>query len=210
MAIAVDIADVEGVAVRHVAVEQVAAYPGFRLRGIALAFIETQRTAAVARCDHHLGIPAGFELPTANSATDRADLRGLIFAVPQILEPRIPRQQVDLAIAIDIDRIYPLGVSRGALAALAGLSGEDRLERPRPGIPRIVRNLGHEQRLDLLVPEQELRMAGSLEVGKDLIVVLFAAATFDYVPLPRRGRIIVRIRIFPPPELIPLCVVAED
>src|SRR5215813_1136221 len=94
VAIAIDIADLEAVAVDHVPADQVVAYPGLGILWVTPAFIPLERRGAIPGVDHHLRIRAASDESTGrNPATDIGNLDGSK-ATPLILEPVVAGQQV--------------------------------------------------------------------------------------------------------------------
>src|ERR1700722_13186895 len=74
----------------------------------------------------------------------------------------------------------------------------------------IARDIGQVDCFRLLVPEDELRLSGTFDIRKHLVVMLICPAVFDEMPLPRDIRIEVRVRILPPPKFVTLPVVPEN
>src|SRR5205085_329413 len=109
--------------------------------------------------------------------------------------------------AVDVGGVHAFGVFAGVLA---GAAGKDLGRRPFVHLRRVRRDVGDEQLLRPLVPVDELRLAGALEVAEDLVMVLLSAAFLDGVALPRDVRVVVPAGVLPPPYLRSLPVGAED
>src|SRR5207249_423318 len=126
--------------------------------------------------------------------------------------PVIACQEIHHAVAVNIRRRGALRILEfsALIAALAGSAGVNRREWPRLSGARIGGNVGDKKRLCALVPEDELRFAGVLEVAEDLVVMLRFAALFYQVPFPGYFRIKTRIRILPPPDLVALPITPEN
>ena len=75
---------------------------------------------------------------------------------------------------------------------------------------RIGRDIGEENRFCILIPERQLRLAGAFEIAEDLIMMLVGSAGLDQVTLPGNFGVEIRVRILPPPQFVPLPVIAED
>src|SRR6266436_1371252 len=129
-----------------------------------------------------------------------------------MFEPIVSGQQVDNAVAINIGRGSTLGVFKaaGLIAAFTRLTRVNRGEWPRLGVARIRGDIGNEERLGALIPEDKLSLAGLFEVAEYLIIMLSLAALFDDVTFPGHFWVELWIRILPPPNLIALPVATED
>ena len=111
IAIAVDVGDLQGVAVDHVAAQQVMADPVECLLRIALALIPLERPDAVARCDDDLRGFRAFDEPIrGDAAADGADADRLELIVAEVFEPVVAGQQIDLAVAVDVARGDAFGI----------------------------------------------------------------------------------------------------
>jgi hypothetical protein len=199
VAVTVDIGDFESMAVSHVAVEQASSLPVLRILRVAGAFVDHERAGTVSWRDYNLRVFAGLEATGFDAASDNAYLDGLERVPTLVFEPVIAGEEVGAAVAINVKGIHPFGIDGGPVGAFACRTHEDRGIRPGFRVTRIFRDVREEYGLRLLIPEGELRLACSLEVGKDLIVVLVGAPILDQMTLPGHGGIEVRIGIFPPP-----------
>src|SRR5712691_1165125 len=103
--VAIDIADVQRVAMYHVASQQIASHPRVRPGGVPFAFIQLQGASSVAWRDDDLGVLAGFEVPRPDATADGAHWNGSELAAAFVFEPRIPSKEVDATVAIHIERI---------------------------------------------------------------------------------------------------------
>src|SRR5439155_21531348 len=61
-----------------------------------------------------------------------------------------------------------------------------------------------------LIPEHHLRPAVPVKISHDLVGMLRGSGSLHEVTLPRRSGIVVRIRVFPPPDLVQFPVAAHD
>src|SRR5689334_2549186 len=150
---------------------------------------------------------------TRNDApADGADLDGLEFSPAEVFEPVIAREQIHDTVAVNVSRRRAFSVFEAAafITAFPGLAGINGSEWPGLGVARVSRDIRDEKRFRALVPKDELRCAGVLEIAEHLVVVLRFSAFLDHMPLPRDVRIEIRIRIFPPPKLVTLPVAAEN
>src|SRR5712664_1244662 len=71
--IAIDIADVQRVAMYHVAAQQITSHPRGRPDGVPFAFIHLQGASAVAWRDDDLGVLAWFEVSRPYATADGAN-----------------------------------------------------------------------------------------------------------------------------------------
>src|SRR5881394_3266996 len=184
MPVAVHVANIEGVAMNHVALEQIVSDPVAFFQRVTHALIPAQWAGPVTRRYHNLRVLRGLDnFPGTNAPADDADLDGLEFAVAEIFEPVIAREQIDDAVAVDIDRGRALGVFECAtlITPFARLPGIDRFEYPRFGLDWVGRDVRDVKRVRALIPKNELRPAGVFEVAKYLVVVLGLAAFFDHM-----------------------------
>src|SRR6185369_29264 len=128
MTVAVHVTNVEGVAMNHVALEQIVSDPVGFFQRIPRALVPAQWPGPVTRRYHNLRVPRRLDkLPGANAPADDANPDGLEFAVAEIFEPVIAREQIDDAVAIDINRGRALGVFECAtlITPFARLPGID-------------------------------------------------------------------------------------
>src|SRR6266853_137281 len=93
--VAIDIADVQRVAMYDVAPQQITSHPRVRLSGVPCAFIHLQKANAVAWRDDDLGVLAWFEVSRPDATADGAHWNGSELAATFVFEPRIPRKQID-------------------------------------------------------------------------------------------------------------------
>ena len=207
VAVAIDIGHVEAMAMNDVAASQVVAHPSAGILRISVALEPLERPNPVARRDHDLRDLAGLEFSGGDAAAHLGHFDGLELRTTEVLEPIIPREQIDLAVAVDVEGGHAFGISG---RAFAGFAGENFRGRPGLGVSGVGRDVGEEDGLGALVPKRQLGFACPLEVPENLVVVLRGAALLYYVPFPRDVGIEIRKWIFPPPDLAALPIAAED
>ena len=151
--VAIDIAHVQRVAMYHVAAQQITSHPRVRPGGVSFAFINLQRTSAVAWRDDDLGVFTWFEVSRPDAAAYSANWNGSELAAALVFEPRIPSKQIEATVAIHIERINAFGIFGSIIVRLTSIPGEDCFERPLRVRPGIRRNLGEVRRFRSLIPE---------------------------------------------------------
>ncbi len=192
IAIAVDVGNLEAVAVDYVPAHQVMAYPRLGMLRFTFAFVPFQRRDLIPGVDHDLRILRAFdESAGCNAAADVGDLDGPKMAA-LVLKPVVASQQVNPTVYIDVDRGQSLGVFPRTLARASRI---DFFQGPLLRLSWVRGNVGDEQLFRALVPEHELGPAGPFEVSEDLVMVLMGAALLDRVSFPRDLRVIVPGRI---------------
>src|SRR5205085_4822242 len=94
MPIAIDITKLEGMAVNHLALEQIVAAPVGFVQRVTNALVPAQWPGAIARRNDDLWILRAFDKFTgANAAANRANLHRLEFAMAEMFEPIVSGQQ---------------------------------------------------------------------------------------------------------------------
>ncbi len=199
VAVAVHVGDLEGVAVNHVVVEQVAWYPF-----VVAVLIPAQTADAVADHEHHLGPAAGNELPGRGAREGHGGVDD-VFAegvARDMFEPAPAADDVDLAVAIHVEGGDPFHFARGP--------GVDFVRRPRLFLFRVGGDGREEQLAGALVPEDKLGAAIAGEIGDGLVVVFAPATVLDDPALPCHVRAELGIGVFPPPDFVGTGIAAED
>ena len=123
-----------------------------------------------------------------------------------VFEPVNAGQKIHLAVAINVCRRHAFLFDGG----LYGRRVEDLRQGPGPGITRVVRDICHEQLPSALVPEHELRLPCTFEIGNHLVVMGFAAALLDEPLLPWGLWVELRRRVFVPPQFVTARITTDD
>ncbi len=145
-------------------------------------FNQCQRSAAVARRNDDLREWAWLEPAGTHSPAILGKFRRQKLAATEVLKPIVPGNQVNLSVAIDIERIDAFSVLQ--CGAFTGGPGKYFGRWPRIRVVRVGRNVRQEQFFRALVPKRQLWPAGPLEITEDLVVMLGGAAALDHAALP--------------------------